>query len=394
MSEIYNLLLISYDCARADVAYNGSLATLEWLRSHGVTCSRAISSAPLTPISHATVFTGLQPYRHGLRHLLREQLAHECDTLPEHLRHHGFQTGGVVSCPGLNRWYGFDRGFEEFNDALPPLPGGGNALKLVDVQLRGLAMKRADAVADFGLHWLSRLRPNQRWFLFLHFFDAHWPYGPPGDLGTAANPYEAELHFADRHLMAVLHYLGSRGLLERTLIVVFGDHGEDLEGLYPNDKAGESRGHPEEKGHGCLLYEQTQHVPLVFSHPSLPTHELPGLVGLVDVAPTVCRLLAVPPMGDVDGLDLSEALFRRALVPGRALYAETKFPEELVATTTKYGDLPPLQALWLDERIKVIRPLGEYAQAEVFDLATDGNEERPLPLSTLASSPLPWPTDS
>jgi arylsulfatase len=392
MSEIGNLLLVSYDCARADVAYSGCLPTIERLRSQGVTCRRAITSAPLTPISHATVFTGLQPYHHGLRHLFREQISPHHRMLPEHLHQNGFRTAGIVSCPGLNRWYGFERGFQTFEDELPPLPDGGDALKTVDVQLRGLAMKRADVVADFGLRWLSTVQADDRWFLFLHFFDAHWPYGPPGGTAGAANPYEAELRYADRHFARVVDALDEGGLLDRTLVVVFGDHGEDLEGCYSNDKGGAERGHPEEKGHGCLLFEQTQHVPLIFAHPDIPAQTLPGLVGLIDVAPTICTLLGVPAMTRVDGTDLTPALYRRASVPTRTLYAETKYPSELAATTVQFGRVPELQALWPDERFKLIRSMGDSQSTQVFDLADDPNEQRPLPLSALPTGPLEWPT--
>src|ERR1043166_3081910 len=93
-----NLLLVSYDCSRADVAYSGVLPTLAGWGRGGTPFPRAISSAPLTPVSHATVFTGQQPFRHGLRHLFREPLKKKQPVLAARLRRSGFQTGGVVSC--------------------------------------------------------------------------------------------------------------------------------------------------------------------------------------------------------------------------------------------------------------------------------------------------------
>src|SRR4051794_6810365 len=107
-----NVLFISLDTVRADVAYPGKMPNIERLRRHGTAFSQAVSSCPLTPVSHATVFTGLQPPGHGIRHLLRERMRTDVPTLAERLKDAGYATGAVVSCPGLNRWYGIDRGFE------------------------------------------------------------------------------------------------------------------------------------------------------------------------------------------------------------------------------------------------------------------------------------------
>lgn len=395
MTDIRNLLLVTYDCARADVAYSGCLPTLERLRQNGVTCQHAISSAPFTSASHATVFTGLQPYHHGIRHLFREQLRPDQLTLAYHLRQSGFQTGAVVSCPSLSGWFGFGRGFQSFNDELPRIAKGREVLASGEVQQRNVTMKRAQAVADYGIQWLSRRKADKRWFMFLHFFDAHWPYDPPPSEVPARNSYEGELQYLDSQLARVVEFLSERQQLDKTLVVVFGDHGEDLEGLYPNDKAGEALGHPEEKGHGCLLYEQTQHVPLVFSHPSLPPHTLKESVGLVDVSPTVCSLLGVEPMHPVDGANFAPALFRQSPPPPRSFYAETQYPEEMSEATGTFFDIRNKQALWVGEHYKVIRPWGDDTQAQLFNLAEDPLEMNPLPPSALPFKlELQWPQEA
>ena len=367
MSAPRNVLLVTYDCVRSDVAYRACLPGLRRLRESGVTFNRAISAAPLTPVSHATIFTGVQPYRHGVRHMLRERLAAGRLTLAQHLARAGFDTAAVVACAALSRWYGLNRGFRLYDDAF------------------GTQVRRATDVVKRGQRWLAGRPRDKRWLLFLHFFDAHRPYDPPGGVGDAANAYEAEIHYLDGQLDRLLDWLEGNGLLDETLVVVFADHGEDLDGLYPNDKGGVERGHPEEFGHGCLLYEQTQHVPLVFAHPSLLVRSIDRLVGLVDIAPTVCALLGVPRMPDVDGLDIvSEGAAQRVR---RALYAET-----LYAAEASGGAEVGRQALWLDERYKIIRPWGDDTRAEVFDLVDDPCELRPLRLAQLAPGlPSAWP---
>ena len=84
-------------------------------------------------------------------------------------------------------------------------------------------------------------------------------------------------------------------LLSNTTVVCFSDHGEDLDGMYPNDKGGEKLGHPEELGHGCLLYDQTQKVVLIIKDNSLKENmDIEEQVRLVDIIPTTLDLLGIP----------------------------------------------------------------------------------------------------
>src|SRR5207248_293299 len=160
----------------------------------------AVASAPLTPVSHASVLTGLQPFNHGIRHLFREQLAPRVGTLQSVLQGAGYTTGAVVSCPGLHRWYGMDYGFSHYDDEIPLLADGRDPLEVVDVEIRGTALKRAPIVVERALSWLDRVK-GEPFFGFVHFFDAHWPYEAPADFGVPfANPYEGEVAYMDHHL--------------------------------------------------------------------------------------------------------------------------------------------------------------------------------------------------
>ncbi len=69
-----NILFISLDCVRADVAYSGKFPNIKKLFDEGTTFYNAISPSPLTPISHSSVFTGLLPENHGVRHLFKEKI--------------------------------------------------------------------------------------------------------------------------------------------------------------------------------------------------------------------------------------------------------------------------------------------------------------------------------
>ncbi|MCG8431358.1 MAG: sulfatase, partial [Candidatus Omnitrophica bacterium] len=291
-----NLLLISLDTLRADVAYSGQLPNFQSLCSQGAVFHNTIASAPLTPVSHASVFTGLQPYEHGIRHLFQERLSTKASTLAQLMSAADYQTAAIVSCPGLNKWYGLNAGFQHYDDEIPRLSDGSDPLATVDVKQRGTALKRAPLVIERGIEWLERHR-QEPFFLFLHFFDTHWPYEPPEWFApTDANPYEGEAYYMDHYLGKFIDQIAQWGLIENTLMVLFSDHGEDLAGWYPNDHAGQKLGHPEEEGHGCLLYDATQMVPLVFVAPGVVPAErvVETQVRLVDILPTVADLLHLP----------------------------------------------------------------------------------------------------
>ncbi|WP_330460379.1 sulfatase [Streptomyces sp. NBC_00820] len=370
-----NVLFVSLDTVRADVAYSGRMPGIEALRRRGVTFRQAISSAPLTPISHASVFTGLQPTRHGIRHLLREKLRPDVTTIAERLRAAGYNTGAVVSCPGMNKWYGLDRGFDFYDDEIPRLPDGSDPLTVGDVKMRGLALKRAPLVVDRALEWLAG--QQEPFFLFAHFFDAHWPYEPPEDVGVPVdNPYEGEVAYSDHYLQRLLAGIEEQGhALDDLLIVLFSDHGEDLAGWYPNDHAGDL-GHPYEEGHGCLLFDATQHVPMIFSGPGLPRGAaVDSQVRLVDIAPTVLDLLGME-KADGDGASLTE-FFTDGEGTSRPAYSETYYPEERRADG-QYPDLLPLTSVRFSDdagRRKVIWHVGGD-RVDAYDLTADPHEQQ------------------
>jgi arylsulfatase A-like enzyme len=382
--EKRNLLLISLDTLRADVAYRGPLPSFQSLFARGTVFDHTVSSAPITPISHASVFTGLQPYEHGIRHLLRERLSTAAPTLAQLLSAAGYRTGAIASCPGLNRWYGLNVGFDHYDDEIPRLADGRDPLTTADVKMRGTALKRAPLVVERGLSWLEKNR-HDPFFLFLHFFDTHWPYEPPEWYAPeGANPYEGEAAYLDHYLGKLFARLESWGLLDGgTLVVLFSDHGEDLAGWYPNDHAGAALGHPEEEGHGCLLFDATQMVPMMFLAPGLVPagRRVDSQVRLVDILPTVTDLLGVTDTSPRSGRTL-RGLFT-GTEPHRTAYCEAYHREEQVAVP----GLGPWRGMRIDNRFKVIFDLVTQT-FRVYDLTSDPGEQRPLEYANEPISPI------
>jgi len=372
---VKNLLLVSLDCVRADVAYSGKFKEINELCANGTFFVNAISSAPLTPISHATLLTGLQPSNHGIRHLFKEKVKKGTKLIQQLFKEKGYNTSAIVSCPGMNKWYGFSKGFDHYDDEIPRLPDGSDPLKTVDVKLRGCAMKRANVVSERAIKWLEKNK-KEPFFLFVHYFDAHWPYEAPKKFG-GGNAYEEEVAFSSHYLGKVIKYLEENGLRENTTIVCFSDHGEDLDGLYPNDKGGKKLGHPEESGHGCLLYEQTQKVVLIINDSKVAKNKkINAQVRLVDVFPTLLDLFNIKYSGKLDGASLMDTMSGKSNgVP--VAYSETFYAEEVNKKKSQFKNIESKKSVRIQNKYKVIFNI-DSKEIEVYDLETDPLEKNNL----------------
>lgn len=319
----YNVLLVTIDTARRDRfgCYGDEDAQtpcIDGLAEGGVLFDDAIASAPLTLPSHATLMTGLYPPRHAVHDNGIDALGPGPAVLAEALSGHGYATAAFVGAFVLDERFGLARGFDTYDFAVDE---GGYHPRMTQFNERS-----ADAVADAALAWLDRHldAPDPApFFAWTHFFDAHHPYrSPMGTLPAFADrPYDAEIAFVDRQLRRIVDALDTRGVRDRTLIIVTADHGESL-------------GEHGEGAHGFFLYDATVRVPLVMSCPSLFDGPLrcERAVGLVDVRPTVEDLLGIPVGDPVDG---------RSLLPeipaGRTLYVETAGPVRMAGAAALHG---------------------------------------------------------
>jgi Tfp pilus assembly protein PilF len=218
-------------------------------------------------------------------------------------------------------------------------------------------------VVDEALAWLAahtdgrgtagtRGTPGTRFFLWVHLFEPHAPYGDPADArgSTAQQRYDEEVTEADRQAGRLIDALAPvRG---DTVIVAAADHGESF-------------GEHGEIGHSIFVYDTTLRVPLIVSGPGVPTgRRLDDRVALIDVAPTVAGMLGVAPF-DADGIDVRPA-FSGSELPHRELYGESFAP------LLDFG-WSPLHLLRSD-RWKYI----DSPKPELFDIVADPGEEHDL----------------
>jgi len=302
-----NVLLITMDTTRADYfsSYGFPLPTtphLDALAERGVRFSDASSQIPLTGPSHATLLTGLYPHQHGaIRNGV--PLLQDIPTLAERMSAQGYRTAAFVSGWTLRRnLSGLARGFDTYDDQMQ------DRYRLVNSQ------RFAHQVTPPALEWL---RDNARrpFFLWVHYFDPHSPYKKRPESYAAlekASPsamaalpqrnrnYASEIHHTDLWIGKLLQAIKELDLESETIVVVTADHGEAL-------------GEHGYVGHGRHVYQEILNVPLIVSWPGrLPqgkTVDVP--VGLVDVAPTLMRLMDLPGLGE--GADLAPAFGKEEL---------------------------------------------------------------------------------
>ena len=289
-----NLVIITIDTLRADRigAYGyapARTAAMDRLARDGVKFTHAYATAPITLTSHASLMTGRYPAGHGARHNgMRLDL--KTPTLADRLSQAGFATGGFVAAYPLDRRFGLIKGFQTYGDRMPPSRNG-----------RAVNERPGRAVVDEALAWLAQHR-GSRFFLWVHLFEPHAPYGDPADPRglTAQARYDNEVAEADVQAGRIVDALGPDRL--STLVVLASDHGEAF-------------GEHGEVGHSIFVYDTTLRVPLIMAGGGLPRDRtIADPVALIDVAPTALRVLGVGSF-DADGIDLSPALNGLSLPP-------------------------------------------------------------------------------
>lgn len=315
-AEAPNIVFITVDTTRADRMgflgnTHGLTPNLDVLAREGVVFERAFSQAPLTPVSHATIFTGTYPQFHTVT-----DFGHPLPTLlpyvPEILQKSGYHTaafiGSLILDPNAAMAPGFDRGFSFFD--------AGFRVKSSPEQDRyNTVERRGGDVVGHAITWLNK-NPRSPFFVWLHLYDPHAPYDPPPPYDKRfKDPYEGEIAYADASLGKLFTYLRQRGLYDHTLIVMMSDHGESL-------------GAHGESMHGIFLYDETIHVPLLFKLPGglLARRRVKTRVRLVDVAPTLLSMLSLPLPPTFQGESLVPLMKGSQQADDLPAYAETDYP--------------------------------------------------------------------
>jgi arylsulfatase len=289
---------------------------LDRIAGEGALFMNAFASDIPTQPSHTAIFTGRFGVNTGIVSHFHppSQLDVDASWLPSIFQGMGYATGAVDHLFAMKDW--FVRGYSDY---MPP---------------EGRSRAPGSTILDIATPWLDTHK-DEDFFLFLHFWDAHIPYLPPSpykeeytassranvdpliqqrlesrptyplfarnlydhldaipNLDYIADLYDAEIAYLDYEIGRLFDHLGELGLLESTMVVLFGDHGENMtEHDAWFDHAG--------------LYDSVVHVPLILWAPGLvPNKTVTTMVSTVDVKPTVLDLMGMAQVPGMDGRSL------------------------------------------------------------------------------------------
>jgi arylsulfatase A-like enzyme len=315
----FNIVLITIDALRADhlscYGYNRNTSpNIDRIAEKGIIFKNATATSSWTAPSMASLFTSVYPINHGVVHGMgykkdetiytQEVFSDELTTLAELLKEHGYTTIGVASNLHLSEKFGFARGFDSFG-CLPFVP--------------------ADSVNRIICRLESEIKNFDKYFLWIHYIDPHYPYSPrkpwinhylpeestlqisnlsdlsPMDLMIFNNKlkkdnrelskqtitmlkknllarYDSEINYVDSYIGELIQIFDQD---DNTIIIITSDHGEEF---FEYDYV----------GHGNNLHHETTHIPLIIK---LPSSYKKGIVekniSLVDVMPTILHTLNI-----------------------------------------------------------------------------------------------------
>jgi arylsulfatase A-like enzyme len=343
-----SILLIMVDTLRADhlSAYGyaaGRTPNIDSLATDGVRCAHTFSQASWTRPSVATILTSLYPSSHGAVHKA-DMLPDRVDTVAEVLSRGGYYTVGFADNVNVSPSFNFGQGFADYRYLAPDLFFHANEPAAQLTLYSGLRLVRerflarrvdvhnyyqpAEVVTATVISWLDSPAAKQGpFFLFAHYMDPHDPYfvhpfngegyarvanpNPPANVADKYRQlYDGEIAYLDEHLGRLFADLKRRGLYDKMLIVLTGDHGEEF---------------LEHGGwwHGTTLYDEQIHVPLILKPPAGGAigRVIDELTTSLDITPTIITAagVAVPPVMQGHPLPLDT---------GRAPSRDSVFSEE------------------------------------------------------------------
>lgn len=290
-----NILFITVDALRAD--YTGSIGnkpfthTMDEIAAQGVVFTRCISAASVTGPSVAAMMTGIMPHRINYQ-FNAVPLDPGLFTLPEILNFAGYETAGFPGTSLLSSDYGFNQGFDVFEDSFNRSEKATNH------------WRPAEPVTDAVLKWLDTRDAAKPFFAWIHYFDPHDPYtahyGERAgqefthdylyDLYLKQDPerikkelpdiiefYSQDVFYADQAISRIMKRLQDNRLISNTLVVIVADHGEEL---FQHDLY---------HGHGRTLYDAVLHVPLIIMFPAkqYAGTRVTGVTRTIDILPTI-----------------------------------------------------------------------------------------------------------
>jgi arylsulfatase A-like enzyme len=230
--------------------------------------------------------------------------------LPHLLGDHGYRTAFFQ--PTALLYEQFDQltkniGFQDiFGDGQYPTPE-----KFEKINTYG----REDMIMfEPSLQWVdSIVSQNKPFFLNYLTLITHFEYDTPRSFPTKKytdkdpdlNKYLNAMRYLDKFLEKLFEAFRQRGLLDSTVFVLLGDHGESF-------------GEHTRRQHDTAIFEEQLHIPMFLHHTKLwpKAQKIEGLRQQIDLVPTIADVLQMP----LEGGHLPGISLLRPVSPERKLY--------------------------------------------------------------------------
>jgi arylsulfatase A-like enzyme len=371
-----NLVLLTVDCLRADrlgcLGYERALSPhIDRLADESALFSQAFATGPRTTESFPAILASTYPLAFGATFTLPQHLV----TLAAVLRQQGYATAAFHSNPFLLSRFGFGRGFDHYWDSheatamsskvgarvMPRLREDSRLYRLLRRAVRYFEAAgdvsyyvRAEEVNRRALQWLTGVA--QPFFLWVHYMDMHYPLNPPercirrvrpggitrreqarlmvrtledpaavteADAEAYSDLYDAGLVYVDQRVGALLEALLDTGQLDKTVVILTADHGEEFR-EHGDFGHGAQIHVPRADSVRLKLYDELLHVPLLVRPPraSALTGRTDALASLIDLGPTSLDLLELQPVPSWHGVSLAPVLRGEARSVRDEVYSE------------------------------------------------------------------------
>lgn len=319
----YNILLISIDTLRADHlhCYGYEYRTsprIDELAEKSLVYEYAFCPIPKTSASFASMMTGLHPFIHktkpNLGFLKKKHL-----TLAEVLKSRGYLTAAVVDNVNVSRKFHFNQGFDTYTEVWNKTDDKEESTPFITGKV------------------LSFLKEKKKkpFFLWANYIETHTPYIPPPeyiaerppgrdirgirkavmprfmkkrmesaaiyDEGHYIGLYDGAVRYIDAEVGKIIAEFYKQGLEKNTIFIFTADHGEDL---------GERNFFFD---HGPLTFTSASRVPLIVYIPGQKPRRINPLVSVMDIYPTILKLLKHPLPYPIQGVDLMQVQEERQL---------------------------------------------------------------------------------
>jgi len=317
-----NVVVVVLDTVRRDYTGCGPgesyTPNMDSLMAEGTGFTNAWATAPWTPPSHASIFTGRLPSHHQCT-AKNPMLPPEVTSLAERLQEEGYETAAFHSNPWLT-------------------------LEMTDLTRGFDVLHEPEAIRNIRA-WLDTRDASRPFFMFVNILEAHLPFDPPesyrrvaltdlppearvrthwaNEYNSGVHPhdrinwhnvrrlYAGDVHAADAYLGTIVDELRSRGLYEEAVIIVTSDHGENL-------------GEHGLMSHQFGVFETLLAVPLVVRAPgALRTGVRDDPTMLSDLYATILDLTGTE---DPDVPEHSRSLLLEPAHPDRPMIAEYSGP--------------------------------------------------------------------